>query len=155
MVSNGFRFTYNFCLLNNIVNLYIPDNGGTKSGRGCQTKWSGTLMGRDKILVRGGFVKILAVGGIPPVPSPPSTRGNPGQGVRNVSISEDFEKLSLWNFESFTLREKCPNTEFFQVFILLTQSEYRKIRTRKNSVFGHFSRSVRVDLFNMFYQFTS
>ena len=38
-----------------------------------------------------------------------------------------------------TLREKCPNTELFLVRI---QSEYRKIRTRNNSVFGHFSRSV-------------
>ena len=37
-----------------------------------------------------------------------------------------------------TLREKCPNTELFQVRI---QSECGKIRTRNNSVFGHFSRS--------------
>ena len=56
----------------------------------------------------------------------------------------------------FAQREKCPNTEFFSdpyfpVFGLNTeihnanlriQSEYRKIRTRKNSVFGHFSRGV-------------
>ena len=55
-----------------------------------------------------------------------------------------------------TLREKCPNTEFFSgpyfpVFGLNTEiyslnlrilSEYEKIRTIKNSVFGHFSRSV-------------
>ena len=34
--------------------------------------------------------------------------------------------------------EKCPDTELFLVRI---QSEYRKIRTRNNSVFGHFSRS--------------
>ena len=33
-----------------------------------------------------------------------------------------------------TLREKCLNTEFFR-------SEYRKVRTRKNSVFGDFSHS--------------
>ena len=38
-----------------------------------------------------------------------------------------------------TLREKCPNMELFLVRI---QSEYRKIRTRNNSVFGHFSCSV-------------
>ena len=56
-----------------------------------------------------------------------------------------------------TLREKCPNTEFpdpyFHAFglnteryvvSLHTQSECRKIRARKNSVFGHFSRSGRV-----------
>ena len=67
-----------------------------------------------------------------------------------------------------TLREKCPNTEFFLVRIFLYLSwihisiylyrisyseyvysvnvriwfEYRKIRARKNSVFGYFSRSV-------------
>ena len=36
------------------------------------------------------------------------------------------------------LREKCPNMELFLVRI---QSEYRKIWTRNNSVFGHFSYS--------------
>ena len=55
------------------------------------------------------------------------------------------------------LRKKCPNTEFFLVRIytgvfgqnteiyfvnLRIQSKYGKIRTRKNSVFEHFSRSV-------------
>ena len=50
------------------------------------------------------------------------------------------------------LREKCPYAEFFLVHIFLCsdwirgniriQSEYRKIRTRKDSVFGHFSRSA-------------
>ena len=38
-----------------------------------------------------------------------------------------------WNLET------CPNTEFFLVRI---QSECEKIRTRKNSVFGHFPRSM-------------
>ena len=38
----------------------------------------------------------------------------------------------------FGLLEKCSNTELFLVRI---QSEYRKIWTRNNSVFGHFSRS--------------
>ena len=56
----------------------------------------------------------------------------------------------------YALREKCPNTEFFLVRIfpsfglnteiyavnLRIQSEYGEIRTRKNFVFGHFSRSV-------------
>ena len=36
-----------------------------------------------------------------------------------------------------SLGEKCPNAEFFLVHI---QFEYRKIRARKNSVLGHFSR---------------
>ena len=38
--------------------------------------------------------------------------------------------------------EECPNMEFFLVRI---QSEYRKIWTKKNSVFGHFSRSVLLE----------
>ena len=42
------------------------------------------------------------------------------------------------------LGEKCPSTEFFLVRI---QSESRKIRTRKNSVFGHFSRTVQYVIF--------
>ena len=40
------------------------------------------------------------------------------------------------------LREKCPHTEFFLVRV---QSEYGKIQTRKNSVFGHFSRNVALN----------
>ena len=43
--------------------------------------------------------------------------------------------MQLFSFKRWgikALRENCPNTEFFQ-------SEYRKIRTRKNSVLGHFS----------------
>ena len=45
----------------------------------------------------------------------------------------------------YTLREKSPNTEFFLVRII--HSECGKIRARKNSVFGHFSRSD-----NFFYE---
>ena len=40
-----------------------------------------------------------------------------------------------------SLRKKCPNTEFFVVRI---QSECGKIRTRKKSIFAHFSRSANV-----------
>ena len=65
----------------------------------------------------------------------------------NLGFSYELRKQKL------TLCEKCPNTEFFflSVFsrirteygeILCIQSEYEKIRTRKNSVFGCFSRSV-------------
>ena len=43
-----------------------------------------------------------------------------------------------------SLREKCPNTELF----FSIQSKYRKMRTRNNSVFGHFSRS---DIFKKLY----
>ena len=46
---------------------------------------------------------------------------------------------------TFVLREKCPNTEFFLVRSISPYSaECGKIRTRKNSAFGHFSRSVCV-----------
>ena len=47
-----------------------------------------------------------------------------------------------------SLREKCQNTELFLVRIFLYSewvqrfSPHRKIRTRKNSVFDHFSGSV-------------
>ena len=41
--------------------------------------------------------------------------------------------------------EKCQNTEFFLVRIYCIQSEYRKIRTKKNSIFGHFSRSGKAN----------
>ena len=52
----------------------------------------------------------------------------------------------IWGcfFATIALRKKCPSKEF-RIFLYsdwIRQSEYRKIRTRKNSVFGHFSRSV-------------
>ena len=50
-----------------------------------------------------------------------------------------YQGASLYVKGFMTLREKCPNTELFLVRI---QYEYRKIRTRNNSIFGHFSRSV-------------
>ena len=69
---------------------------------------------------------------------------------------------NLQNFQNMipTLREKFPNNgvfsgPYFPVFGLNTeiygvnlriQSEYRKIRTRKNYAFGHFSRSVDINL---------
>ena len=69
-------------------------------------------------------------------------------------------------FIGFALREKCPNTRFFLLHIfphldwiwrdsdylsvyrvsLCIQSEFGKIRTRKNSVFGHFSHGACVVL---------
>ena len=67
----------------------------------------------------------------------------------NVTV-KPFLRLRL------SLREKFPNTEFFLVRIfrvfglnteicgvnLRNESECRKMRTRKNSLFGHLSRSV-------------
>ena len=57
------------------------------------------------------------------------------------------------NLLGISLSEMCPNTELFLVRIFLysarihgvnlrIQFEYRRIQTRNNSVFGHFSRSV-------------
>ena len=75
---------------------------------------------------------------------------------RSCNISQSQSKKS-------TLREKCPTTEFFlgpyfPAFGLNTEissvnlSEYRKIWTRKNSVFWHFSRSVSLVLETLFYE---
>ena len=47
-------------------------------------------------------------------------------------------QTSMWYYLTWALRETSPNPEFFLVGI---QSKWRKIRIRKNSVFGHFSRS--------------
>ena len=49
------------------------------------------------------------------------------------------KKLAL---QKLSLREKCPNTELFLVLFSCIRSECRKIRTRNNSVFGQFSRSI-------------
>ena len=44
--------------------------------------------------------------------------------------------LTFWTNEP--LSEKCPNAEFFLVYISRIQSECGKMQTRKNSVFGYF-----------------
>ena len=48
-----------------------------------------------------------------------------------------FQSFQCSYFKT-SLCEKCPNT---QIFLVRIQSEYRKIRARKNSISGHFSRS--------------
>ena len=53
-----------------------------------------------------------------------------------------FSSLNFFASTVHAQREKCPNTEFFLVRI---QSECGKIWTRKNSIFGHFSRCVLAD----------
>ena len=59
-------------------------------------------------------------------------------------------------YDEASLHEKCPNAEFFSGIYfpvpglnekiygvnLRIQSKYGKMQTRKNSVFGHFSRSA-------------
>ena len=59
----------------------------------------------------------------------------PPQRVHFLSDWSKILRVLLIGLLQITLREKCPNTEFFLVRI---QSEYRKIKTRKNSVFVHF-----------------
>ena len=56
--------------------------------------------------------------------------------------------LQFWKVSKRGLHENCPNIEFFLVCIFLYldwirkfTSDYRKIRTRKNSGYGYFSRS--------------
>ena len=56
-----------------------------------------------------------------------------------------FERKWIVKSSVIPLREKCPDMEFFLVRISCIQSEYRKIRTRKNFVFGHFSHCVLFD----------
>ena len=48
----------------------------------------------------------------------------------------------FFNYSVISLRQKCPNTEFFLVRISRIRTEYGKRRTRKNYVLGHISRSV-------------
>ena len=57
------------------------------------------------------------------------------------------------SFRKTNTREKCPNTEFFSgpyfpAAGLNTKrfSKCGKIRTRKNSVFVHFLRSVKIEI---------
>ena len=77
--------------------------------------------------------------------------------IRILHSSLLFLLLYVVLYFTFSLREKCTNTKYFLVCIfpysdvkgvnLLIQSEYGNIRTRKNSVSEHFSRSVSVVLF--------
>ena len=75
--------------------------------------------------------------------------------IKHICEITHIERVSL-AFQT-ALREKCPNPELFLVSIFLysvglnkkifsvnfrIQSKYRKIRNRRNSVFGHFSYSA-------------
>ena len=69
--------------------------------------------------------------------------------LQNLSYANFSMKSQEINaFRKVTLLEKCPNTELFLVRIfphlerIRRDCRYGKIRTRNNSVFGHFSRSV-------------
>ena len=51
--------------------------------------------------------------------------------------------------DSGSLREKCPNTELFLVLSALYSVRIQENTDQKNSVFGHFSRSGSVGVFNV------
>ena len=70
-------------------------------------------------------------------------------------ILQDFERVYDHFTESKVFKYEVISGPYFPVFGLNTeiysvnlriQSKYRKIRTRNNSVFGHFSRSVSLAL---------
>ena len=56
-----------------------------------------------------------------------------------LQLANGVELLLISTQYASALREKCPNTELFLVCIF-QYSDW--IRTRNNSVFGHFSRSA-------------
>ena len=47
----------------------------------------------------------------------------------------------IWSFSVKSLREKCPKSFSGLYYPAFGLKKYGKIRTRKNSVFGHFSQS--------------
>ena len=51
------------------------------------------------------------------------------------------------SLRKIALRESVQIESFFWSLFSCIRTKYRKIRTRKNSVFGHFSRSVNNDYF--------
>ena len=65
-----------------------------------------------------------------------------GNYLRNFSSQKNIHK-SIQQHDTQTLRENCPNTEFFLVRI---QSKCGKIRSKKSFVFGHFSRCEAMSL---------
>ena len=60
-------------------------------------------------------------------------------------IKNGSQKKGLVSY-IFALREKCPKWGFSCSVFSCIQSEYRKIRITKNSVFGYFSRTVSEDI---------
>ena len=60
--------------------------------------------------------------------------------VKSVQI-----RIYFWSVFS------CIWTEYGEIWSLRIQSEYRKIWTRNNSVFGHFSRSEGVDIASWYF----
>ena len=106
------------------------------------------------------FVEVTGeklVGGLFAPPPPPSWIGliTLGEDMSTVELGYDGLNTNQTSTDYKSLREECPNTEVFfgPYFLVLElnmeiyrvnlriQFEYRKIRTRKNSVVGHFSRS--------------
>ena len=58
-----------------------------------------------------------------------------------LTASKELQLFKWFPWLGYTLREKCPNAEFSCSVFSCIRTEYGKIRTRNNSVFGHFSSS--------------
>ena len=65
----------------------------------------------------------------------------------NVLVTNRLMLIAL--YADITLRGKCPNKDFFLTRIFLYSGWIREIRTRKNFVFGHSSRSVKQAFFQV------
>ena len=61
-----------------------------------------------------------------------------GRGWALTCFWENIAMVHKW----LALREKCPNTEFFVVRIFIYSIRKQENTDQKNSVFGHFLRSV-------------
>ena len=65
-----------------------------------------------------------------------------GSNILEIGDNEEAAIKRHFSEVDLVLRGKCPNTELIVNAVNLhIQSECRKIRTRNNSVFGHFSRN--------------
>ena len=75
--------------------------------------------------------------------------------ISRLANMEDFFKghcvksVQIWIY--FWSVFSCIWTEYGEIWSLRIQSEYRKMWTRNNSVFGHFSRSEGVDIASWYF----
>ena len=70
------------------------------------------------------------------------TRENQYTGFCVIGTTYCMKSVQIWSFSGLYFPVFRLNKEIYGVNLRI-QSEYRKIRTRKTSVYGRFSRSVR------------
>ena len=70
------------------------------------------------------------------------TRENQYTGFYVIGTTYCMKSVQIWSFSGLYFPVFRLNKEIYGVNLRI-QSEYRKIRTRKTSVYGRFSRSVR------------